>query len=98
MADQSLFAKESDADIVRHAFNSGATQGAYGVEMMLRLKDAVDRQTESLLASQATTNNLTETIKRLTWWLVLLTVAIVALTVVMAWPALMDIWPKGGRR
>lgn len=45
-------AQQSDSDIVRNAFSSGSTQGAFGVEMMRRLKDALDRQAAALILAQ----------------------------------------------
>ena len=58
----------------------GTTPAGATAEMMLRLKKALDEG-----------STLARYIIRLTWVLVLLTMALLGLTVVMAWPL---IWPR----
>ena len=71
----------SDAEVQQRALSVAADREACVTESLFRTRDA-------LLLSQRTTNDLTERIRSLTFWLVILTVAIVILTVVMAWPTI----------
>ncbi len=56
------------------------------------LRETLFRIRDALLLSQQTTNDLTESIRRLTVVLVVLTVFIVILTVVMAGPTFSSVW------
>ena len=79
------FTEWTDDQLVAAAYVRGEhSPEATEVEMMRRLKNAIGEQTASLLASQQTTNDLTESIKKLTTWLLYLTIAIGAMTLVQA--------------
>src|SRR6266446_3112597 len=65
MANRDPLPGQSDAEIVRNAWSAGATQGAYGVEMMRRLKDAVDKQTTAIEKQAASSDALGHRIERL---------------------------------
>ena len=82
------FEGASDNDLVRTAYDQGAPPGSVDVEMMRRLKDAIDRERK---AADALGNK----ISRLNVWLLVFTVAIFLLTLVQVWPVLKSLW--GGR-
>ncbi len=80
MADNPV-AAQSDSQLVSSAFASGATQGAYAVEMMRRLKDSLERHEKA-------SANLGNKIWWLNVWLLVFTIAIFGLTSVLAWATL----------
>jgi hypothetical protein len=75
----------SDAALQQRALSVASDREATITEALFRTRDA-------LLLSQSTTNDLTESVRSLTRWLVLLTVVIVILTVVMAGPVIVAAW------
>lgn len=80
VADNPL-AAQSDSQLVFNAFASGATQGAFAVEMMRRLKDSLERHEK---ASADLGNKI--------WWLnfllLVFTIAIFVPTSILAWATL----------
>jgi hypothetical protein len=75
----------SDADLQQRALSVAADREAAIIEALFRTRDA-------LATSQEATNRLTISIRRLTRWLVWLTLAILILTALVAWPALLLLW------
>jgi hypothetical protein len=75
----------SDAELQQRALSVAADREAAIIEALFRTRDA-------LATSQEATNRLTISIRRLTRWLVWLTLAILILTALVAWPALRLLW------
>ena len=74
-------AEVPDAELVKSAGNTGNRDAAYTVEMMRRLKDALEVQERS-------STRLGERIRKLNVWLLWVTMAIGALTIVQVLAAM----------
>jgi len=68
--------EKTDDELAQDAYRGDTSQGAV-VEMMRRLKDALEEQSRS-----------TRRITALTWALVILTAALILLALVQIWPLL----------